>query len=477
MRLALGERLRATLSRDPGRPSGPWLERAICGAGRRVAGAAGCDDRARCSNVSASRARSSSAHSWAGSGRSRDWRSTIPTRVAGLVLLAPVSHPWPGGVAWYYHVAAAPLIGPLFACTHGAAGWRRAAATRVSRWCSRRRRRPPDYVERAGDRAGAAAGRVPRQCARRCRHQRPSSPRKRRAIRRSSAPTIIIAGDRDTIVVDRASIARSALAGGAAACQARSCSQGVGHMRAPRGAGPVSSRRSIEVVGAQGAGLRTDSHRSAGSEPDERDAQHVGGAGVPSGTPATMMTRWPALAKPSLKAMRQARSTMSSRSWASSATTQCTPQTSDSRRAVARLGEIATIGDFGRSRATRNAVEPEEVQQTMAARSSVSAIWRAAAAMASAPVASGSVRCAWMMRAVDRIALDLLGDAVHGRDRLDRILAGRRFGRQHHGVGALEDRGRDVGDFGARRHRARDHRFEHLRRDHDRLAGAARRRA
>lgn len=40
-----------------------------------------------------------------------------PARVAGLVLLAPVSHPWPGGIAWYYTVAALPLIGPLFART------------------------------------------------------------------------------------------------------------------------------------------------------------------------------------------------------------------------------------------------------------------------------------------------------------------------------------------------------------------------
>ena len=60
------------------------------------------------------------------------------------------------------------------------------------------------------------------------------------------------------------------------------------------------------------------------------------------------------------------------------------------------LGEIATIGGFGRSRATRRPVEPEQVQQTIAERSSVSAIWRAAAAMASAPVASGAARCAWM---------------------------------------------------------------------------------
>lgn len=37
-----------------------------------------------------------------------------PGRVAGLVLLAPVSHPWPGGVAWYHHVISTPFIGPLF---------------------------------------------------------------------------------------------------------------------------------------------------------------------------------------------------------------------------------------------------------------------------------------------------------------------------------------------------------------------------
>ena len=56
------------------------------------------------------------AHSWPARSRPR-WRSIIPTQVAGLVLLAPVSHPWPGGIAWYYHVAAAPVIGPLFAYT------------------------------------------------------------------------------------------------------------------------------------------------------------------------------------------------------------------------------------------------------------------------------------------------------------------------------------------------------------------------
>ncbi len=67
------------------------------------------------------------------------------------------------------------------------------------------------------------------------------------------------------------------------------------------------------------------------------------------------------------------------------------PQTNDNFRPVATIGEMATIGGFGRSRETRMPVEPELVQQTMAERSSVSATCRAAAAMASAPVASGSV--------------------------------------------------------------------------------------
>jgi len=40
-----------------------------------------------------------------------------PSRVAGLVLIAPVLHAWPGGIAWYYALAAMPVVGPLFANT------------------------------------------------------------------------------------------------------------------------------------------------------------------------------------------------------------------------------------------------------------------------------------------------------------------------------------------------------------------------
>jgi pimeloyl-ACP methyl ester carboxylesterase len=40
-----------------------------------------------------------------------------PRRVAGLVMLAPVAYPWPGGVGWYNRVVTTPVIGPLLAYT------------------------------------------------------------------------------------------------------------------------------------------------------------------------------------------------------------------------------------------------------------------------------------------------------------------------------------------------------------------------
>jgi pimeloyl-ACP methyl ester carboxylesterase len=40
-----------------------------------------------------------------------------PQRVAGLVMLAPVAYPWPGGVGWYNRLVTTPVIGPLLAYT------------------------------------------------------------------------------------------------------------------------------------------------------------------------------------------------------------------------------------------------------------------------------------------------------------------------------------------------------------------------
>jgi len=55
-------------------------------------------------------------HSWAGALGAR-MALDYPERVAGLVMLAPVAYPWPGGVGWYNELVTAPVIGPLLAYT------------------------------------------------------------------------------------------------------------------------------------------------------------------------------------------------------------------------------------------------------------------------------------------------------------------------------------------------------------------------
>jgi len=55
-------------------------------------------------------------HSWAGALGAR-MALDYPERVAGLVMLAPVAYPWPGGVGRYNKIVAMPVIGPLLAYT------------------------------------------------------------------------------------------------------------------------------------------------------------------------------------------------------------------------------------------------------------------------------------------------------------------------------------------------------------------------
>jgi pimeloyl-ACP methyl ester carboxylesterase len=55
-------------------------------------------------------------HSWAGALGAR-LALDYPQSVAGLVMLAPVAYPWPGGVGRYNRLIATPVIGPLFAYT------------------------------------------------------------------------------------------------------------------------------------------------------------------------------------------------------------------------------------------------------------------------------------------------------------------------------------------------------------------------
>jgi len=56
------------------------------------------------------------AHSWSGALALRI-ALDHPDRVAGLVMLAPVAYPWPGGVSQYNYAVTAPVVGTLLAHT------------------------------------------------------------------------------------------------------------------------------------------------------------------------------------------------------------------------------------------------------------------------------------------------------------------------------------------------------------------------
>ena len=80
-----------------------------------------------------------------------------------------------------------------------------------------------------------------------------------------------------------------------------------------------------------------------------------------NGTPAVTTISWPVVAKPSARATRTARVTVSVMVWVSAAITAWTPHTTARRRAVAMLVVSASTGQSGRSRATRSAVLPPRV--------------------------------------------------------------------------------------------------------------------
>jgi pimeloyl-ACP methyl ester carboxylesterase len=52
-------------------------------------------------------------HSWGGSVTAA-MGVHAPQHVAALVLLAPATHPWPGGVTWYYTPTLTPVLGEIF---------------------------------------------------------------------------------------------------------------------------------------------------------------------------------------------------------------------------------------------------------------------------------------------------------------------------------------------------------------------------
>lgn len=72
-----------------------------------------------------------------------------PRKVSGLLFLATVSHPWPGGIDWHYHVATAPIVGRI-------ATWLLAMPAGLLRIDMAARcvfspnSYPPDYLARSG---------------------------------------------------------------------------------------------------------------------------------------------------------------------------------------------------------------------------------------------------------------------------------------------------------------------------------------
>jgi len=122
-----------------------------------------------------------------------------PDRTAGTVFLSPVSHPWPGGISWYYTLTAMPVVGWLFSETLAMpGGWSRLSGGTA---CVFAPNRPtPDYAGRtrlpllfrpAHFRANAL------DVANLYDHVAEVSPR----YREIDTPAVIITGDKDTIVL------------------------------------------------------------------------------------------------------------------------------------------------------------------------------------------------------------------------------------------------------------------------------------
>lgn len=122
-----------------------------------------------------------------------------PQKTLGLVFLAPVSHPWPGGAtAWYYKLTAVPVVGWLFSETIAyAAGMLRIGNATACVFSPNNV--PKGYIGKASIplvlrppafRANA------RDVARLYDYVRAASP----GYREIKAPTLVISGDRDKVV-------------------------------------------------------------------------------------------------------------------------------------------------------------------------------------------------------------------------------------------------------------------------------------
>jgi pimeloyl-ACP methyl ester carboxylesterase len=169
-----------------------------------------------------------------------------PLRVTGLVLLAPAVYPWPTGVAWYYNVATTPVLGPLFVHTVALP-----LGTLLMGSVSSAVFAPQEAPERYAQRAAIPLVLRPQTFLANARDvvglnafvtaQAPRYPR-------IMAPTVIITGDRDTIVSPK--IHAQALAKVLPHGRLEVL-KGVGHM--PHHVAPDRVAAAVEEVAAQAA--------------------------------------------------------------------------------------------------------------------------------------------------------------------------------------------------------------------------------
>jgi pimeloyl-ACP methyl ester carboxylesterase len=85
------------------------------------------------------------AHSFAGA-IATTMAITHPAQVKGLLLLGPATHPWPGGIAWYYHPGSWPVVDLLFSNTLPVAGFAMTAKAGVD-GVFQPQPAPADYIE------------------------------------------------------------------------------------------------------------------------------------------------------------------------------------------------------------------------------------------------------------------------------------------------------------------------------------------
>lgn len=124
-----------------------------------------------------------------------------PQKVAGLVFASAATHPWPGGkTSWYYEVAALPVVGWLFTetLTAPAGAARMPAATKC---VFAPNATPENYVERASIPLVLRPSSF-RANARDVQSLFGFATRNAARYRKIRAPTVIISGDRDTVVFE-----------------------------------------------------------------------------------------------------------------------------------------------------------------------------------------------------------------------------------------------------------------------------------